>query len=160
RVSTANWLVPTLLYGFVGAVAAVLTLAQPAILQQMKESQEKIFDRQVAAGKMTRAQADAALAMNQKIMSPAVLRSFGAVGAVFAGFVSVFGWAFLLWLIARWLLRVEMDFMKPVEVAGLSSVISSLEAIVKMLLVVSFSNPLASPSLALLMKDPDPHNQL
>ena len=160
RTSVANWLVPILLYGLVGAFSSVLILSQPAIAQQIHERQQKVFEDQVKAGKMTREQADSGLSMAEKFSGPAVLKVFGAIGAFFGSFISVFGWAFLLWLIARFGLKAKLDFMKVVEIAGLASAINMLETLVKMLLVFGLSNPLASPSLALLLKNPDPKNGL
>ncbi len=159
RPSIANWLLPTLLLGLASAMSVFLILSQPAIAQQMRERQEKVFEDQVKAGKMTQQQADNAMAAVEKYSGP-IAGIGGAVGGGFMSFVTVFGWGFLLWLIGRFALKAELDFMKVVEVAGLASVISVLETLVRILLVFGFSNPLASPSLGLLMKNPDPKNTL
>lgn len=159
RPSIANWLVPTLLFGLASAMSFFLILSQPAIVQQMRERQEKVFEDQVKAGKMTQQQADNSMAMVEKYSGP-IAKIGGAVGGFFMGFVAVFGWGFLLWLIGRFALKAELDFMKMIEIAGLASVISVLDTLVRMLLVFGFSNPLASPSLGLLMKNPDPKNAL
>ena len=158
--AVSNWLAPTLLMGIVGAIAAFIILSQPAMIQQIHEQQQKAMDQQVKAGKMTQEQADKALDTVEKFSNPAVMKIFGAIGAMVSSFVGLFGWAFVLWLIGKFLIKAPVQFLKMAEVAGLASVIVILEIIVKMLLVVSFSNPLASPSLAMLMKDPDPHNKL
>jgi hypothetical protein len=50
--------------------------------------------------------------------------------------------------------------MKVTEVAGLAASISALESLVRMLLIFGFNNPLASPSMAMLLKNPDPKNGL
>lgn len=155
----SNWLVPTLLCGLIGAVAAILMFSQPAILQGIHEQQAKALDARVKAGKMTQEQADQAQAMTEKFSSPFVLKISGSVAAMVVSFISVFWWAFLLWAISRVGLKAQPPFMKLVEVAGLASVISVLAVIIKLLLAVSLSNPMASPSLALLVK-PDPQNKL
>lgn len=160
RPSAATWLVPVFLYAIIGAIASILIMSQPAIIQQIHEQQAKVFDDRVKAGKMTREQADQALAAAERYSGPTTMKIFGAMGAVVFSFISVFWWAFLLWLIGGIGLKTWLSFMKLVEVAALASVITTLAAIIKMLLVVSLSNPLASPSLALLLKNPDPHNKL
>lgn len=143
----------------VGAILGVLILSQPANVQKMREQQDKVFESQVKAGKMTQQQANDAAATYEKYVGP-ILKIGGAVGGFIMSFVTVFGWAFILWMIGRFALKAELDFMKVVEVAGLATTITVLEAIVRMLLVVGLSNPLASPSLGLLIKDPDPQNKL
>jgi hypothetical protein len=84
----------------------------------------------------------------------------GAVGSFLGCFVSVFGWGLLLWLIGRFVLRGQLDFMRAVEVAGLASAISALDTLIRLLLALVSSNPLAAPSLAMFMKDPDPSGLL
>lgn len=158
--SVANWLAPALLCSVVGVLASFLIFSQPAIIQQIHEQQAKMFDDQVKAGKMTQAQADEAVVAAEKFSGPSVLKFFGAVGAVFGSFVSLFWWGLLLWLIGRFVLKAELGFMKVLEVAGLASAISVLEALLRMLLIFGTSNPLASPSLALLMKNPEPQSKL
>lgn len=160
RAKVVNWLVPILLYGVVGAVASVLILSQPAVIQQIHDRQAKAIEQEVKAGKMSRADADKALSAARQFSSPVLMKSFGAIGAFFATAASVFGWGLVLWLIGRFCLKTPLSFMKMVEVAGLASAISMLETVVRMLLIVGFRNPLASPSLAMLLTHPDPSNQL
>jgi hypothetical protein len=157
--SVANWLVPIVVYGLVTAVASVLILSQPVFVQKMRDQQEKVFEAQVKAGKMTREQADKAMETVEKFSGP-IAKVGGAIGGFSMGFVAVFWWAFLMWLIGRSILKARLDFMKVVEVAGLASLISALESLIRMLLVFGLNNPLASPSLGLLMKDPDPKDSL
>jgi hypothetical protein len=159
RPATANWLVPLLLYGLVAAVSSVMIVSQPAMIQQIRERQEKFFDEQVKSGAKTREQADREMEVAEKYSIPAAKIGAGISG-FFLSFVTVFWWAFVLWLIGRWALKAPVGFRKTLEVAGLASAISVLEAVVRMLLVFGLSNPLASPSLALLIKNPDPHNPL
>jgi hypothetical protein len=160
RPSAANWLVPASLCAVVGVIASFLIFSQPAIIQQIHEQQAKVFDAQVKAGKMTQSQADQAVAAAENFSGPSTMKFFGSIAAVFGSFASVFWWAFLLWLIGRFALKADLDFMKVVEVSGLASAISALEALVKTLLIFGLSNPMASPSLALFIKNPDPQNKL
>jgi hypothetical protein len=158
--SSANWLVPTLLICLVGVMASFLIFSQPAIIQQIHESQAKAFDDQVKAGKMSQADADKAAEMAAQFSGPSVLKALGAVGAVFGSFLGVFWWGLILWLIGRFALKADLGFMKVMEVAGMASAISLLEALVNTLLVFGLSNPMASTSLAMLIQNPDPQNKL
>ncbi|MEI9865811.1 MAG: YIP1 family protein [Limisphaerales bacterium] len=136
KSSPANWLVPAFLLAIAGAIAAFVIFSQPAIVQQIHDQQASAMDQQVKAGKITQAQADQALAMMDKFAGPAMLKIFGGVGAVFAAFVHIFWWAFILWLMARLVLKTKIPFMKTTEVVGLAAMILVLGAIVNTLLTI------------------------
>src|SRR5437762_2999934 len=124
--STSNWLVPAVLSAVIGALAAIIILSQPAIQQQLREAQAKAMEQQVKAGKITQVQADQFAATMEKFMGPTVLKMAGAAGAVVVSFVHVLWWAFMLWLMSRWPLRVQIAFPKALEVAGLGMMINIL----------------------------------
>jgi hypothetical protein len=158
--SVANWLVPVLIYVVVGAICVCIMFAQPAIQQTVRDQQVKALDKQVQQGKMTQAQEDQVLQMMEKFMGPRMLAVFGSVGMVIYGFVSLFGWAFVLWLAGRWFLKTRFDYMKMLEVAGLSSIILALGLVVGTLLAVILGRLYATPSLALLVSNFDPKNRV
>jgi hypothetical protein len=153
--SALNWLVPVLCLAVVGVLSAVIIFSQPAIQQQIREQQAKKMDQVVKSGKMTQADADKALAMMDKFTGPTMMKIFGAVGGVVGSFVHVFWWAFILWLLGRWLLKAPLEFPKTLEVAGLASMIAILGGLVSLLLTVSLTRIGATPSLALVVKDFD-----
>ena len=155
RASVANWLAPILFSSLVGVVASYLLFSHPAIIQQVHEQQAKAFDQQVKNGKMTQAQADQAAAMAEKFTGPAVMKVAGSVGAVIGSFVRVFWWAFVLWLLARLFLKVQLNYLKTAEVAGLATMISTLGAIVTLLIRVNLGKLMSTPSLALAVGDFD-----
>lgn len=158
--STGNWLVPVLLACVVGAAAVVVVTSQPAIQQQIREQQERAMEKQVAAGKVTREQADQQLEIMQKFLTPAMMSIAGSLWAVVISFISLFGWSLVLWLAGLWFLKTRFKYMKAVEVVGLATMIGVLGTIVKLLLQVNLSNPASSPSLALAVKEFDPKNML
>lgn len=158
--SVKNWLVPTLIYGVVTALASVMILTQPEIVHKSREARAKAIDQQVAAEKMTREQADQALAAQEKFSGPTTMKIVGGIWGFIQAFIELVGWAILLWLIGRVCLKGRISFMKTVEVAGLAGMIATLEALLRVLLIVGTGNALASPSLALLVKDPSPQNKL
>jgi len=154
-ISTSNWLVPTLCSAIIGVIAAFIIFSQPAVIQQLREQQAKVMDQQVKAGKMTQAQADQALALMEKVTGPTLMKVIGGVGAVVASFVHAVWWGFILWLLSRWLLRVQIKYAKALEVVGLAMMIGVLGAIVGMLLIVNVGRLGATPSLALMVNDFD-----
>ncbi|MGA3162814.1 MAG: YIP1 family protein [Verrucomicrobiota bacterium] len=154
-----NWLVPILIYAVVGVISVCIMFAQPAIQQTIHDQQVKALDKQVQQGKMTQAQEDKALQVMEKFMGPTMLAIFGSFGLVIYSFVSAFGWALVLWLAGRWLLKSQFDYMKVLEVAGLSSVIFALGMVISTLLAVILGRLYVGPSLALLVDNFDPKNR-
>lgn len=170
-VSIGSWLVPLILAACVGIVSAQVLFSRPAVLAEVRQLQEKQMDRQrqaiekrVEEGKLKRAEADRALQGMDKMMemgsSPKFLKAVGAVTGVFAALLQVFGWAFLLWLMALLLLRSRIRYLKLLEVAGLSLMIGTLGDVVKLLLQVNLGRSTATPSLALAVTDFDPNNRM
>ena len=153
--STGNWLVPTFCSILVGVISVFIIFSQPTIVQQIREQQAKALDQAVKAGKMTQAQADQALPMMEKFTGPTMLKIFGSVVIVAASFIHVTWWAFVLWLLSRWLLKVSISYPKALEVVGLAMMIAVLGAIVGMLLIVNLGRMGATPSLALVVNDFD-----
>jgi len=155
RPTIANWLVPALITAAVMAASMVIVASQPAIQQKIHEQQEQAVEKQVQAGRLTRQQADQQQAILEKFGSGKLLQVVaGATGMVF-GIGRVFWWATVLWLLGRWLLRMQFPYGKAMEAAGVAGMIGVLGMIVTLLLQVNFSNPSASPSLALAVGDFD-----
>ncbi len=152
RFRAGNWVVPVVLSAIIGAVSAVIIFSQPTIQQKLHEQQEKMLAPQVQAGKLSQADADKALDM---FSNPLLLKIGGGVGAVVASVVRVFWWALVLWLLGRWFLKSQFDFLKALEVSGLALMISVLGAMVSLLLIVNLGRLFATPSLALAVSDFD-----
>ncbi len=154
--SVANWLVPVLIFAVIGTISVCIMFAQPAIQQTVRDQQVKALDKQVQQGKMTQAQEDQALQVMEKFAGPTLMAIFGSVGIVIYGFASIFGWALVLWLAGRWWFKTRFDYLKTLEVAGLSSLITALGMVISTLLAVILGRLYAGPSLALLVGDFDP----
>ena len=154
-----NWLVPLLLAAVVGVVYVYVIFSQPAVLQGVRESQQKQFQKQVAAGKMTQAQADKAGEAIEQYMTPTIMKFAGAVGAVFSNVAWLFLAALSLWLLGRFVFKGNFTCLQAVEVTGLATMISNLGAIISMLLVVVNGNMYVTPGPALLIGDFDPGNK-
>ncbi len=155
RITAANWLVPVLLWAVVGVIFALIIFSQPAIQQQLREQQARTLDKLVETGKMTRADADDAMAKFEKYGGPTLLKISGSVGAVLLSFVHVFWWALVLWLAGRWFFKAQFRYLKALEVTGLAMMIGVLGQIVTLLLVVNLARLFATPSLGLVISDFD-----
>jgi len=155
----ANWVVPAILAAVIGVVATLIIFSQPTVVRQIREQQEKAFEQQVKDGKMTRQQADQILAGMEKMMGPMMMIG-GSVGAVIVAFARLFWWGLVMWLIARWALKVEVPYLKAVAVAGLASLIITLGAVVQLLLGVILGKMMATLSPALVLKEFDFTNRL
>jgi hypothetical protein len=154
-----NWLVPLVLATLIGAVYVFVVFSQPAVLQGLRETQQRQFQKQVTAGKMTQQQADKAAEVTEKFMTPAVMKLFGIVGAVFGNVVWLFLAALGLWLLGKLVFKGGFSYLQTVEVSGLAMMIAILGAIISMLLVVVTGNMYMTPGPALLIHDYDPANK-
>jgi hypothetical protein len=159
KPSTDNWLAPTLLAMVVGIVSVFIIFSQPAIIQQNNEKVAKVYDEQVKAGHMTRAEADQAEALAGKFAGPTVMKFTGSIGAAVAVFARVFWWALVLWLAGRWFLKARFTYQQALEVAGLASMVASLGNLVTTLLIVS-QGKVVSVSLAWFTDDANPRSLL
>ncbi len=158
KPAVANWLAPALVLMVAGMISSVVIFSQPNVAQQIHEQQQKAFDKQISAGKMTQAQADQAAQMAEKFSGPSMLMIFGCVGAAATSFATPFWAALLLWLIARFYLKSPVGYMKVLEVAGLALMITVLAVVVKTLLIILTGNLYAALSPAMLVKHFDQQN--
>jgi len=158
RICVANWLVPALLSAAIAVLDAILVVSQPAFRQQMHDLTERVakaLDKKVKAGKVKQADANRALAQFRAIMEPDSLKVLLSTAAALAGLARVFWWAFLLWLLGRRFLKVQLGYPKALELSGLSLMISVLGTVVILLLMVNLPSLFASPNLALAVSDFD-----
>ncbi len=155
-VSTANWLVPAVVFIVLCWVGGMLLFSQGSINQQLSDIASKAVDKQIEKGKMTDQQAEAARQAADKYGTLGAKISAGVV-PVLVAVLSPFWWGLILWLGSK-VLRGGTNYMKAVEVAGLANMINVLAVVVETLLKLSLGNFFATPSLMLLVKDFDPQS--
>jgi len=154
---TANWLTPVLVFVLASWLGFALMYSQDSVRQQLADIRNQAIEKQMAKTKVPPAQVEQAQQMAEKFGTISTI--VGAVaGAAVVGFISPFWWGLILWLVGAKAFKGSFGYMRAVEVAGLSLMIDALEAVVKPLLVLSFGNFFATPSLALLVKEFDPMN--
>ena len=158
-VDLQNWLVPLLLVCLAGIFYVTMAFSQPGILRGVEENQDKAMQKQVAAGKMTQAQADQASAMAAKFMNPTVLKIFGSGGATLASTAGLFFMAFGIWVGLKLCGAAPVSYMKLIEVCGLALVIDVIQKIIRTSLVAWKENMLVTVSPTLFVQNPDMHNK-
>ena len=158
-VRASNWLVPLILVSILTAVYITIAFSQPAILRNLQEQRENAIHKQVAAGKMTQAQADQAAAMTEQFMTPTILKIFGAGGAMVASAAGLFLIGLAIWLALKCCTAARLDYMKVVEICGLAYVISVPLLILRSFLVLWKENLLATPSPTLFLANPSTANK-
>ena len=158
-VRASNWLVPWLIACVVTVIYMGIAFSQPPILRSTQEQRSKAFQKQVASGKMTQAEADQRAAMVDRIMTPTVMAFFGAAMAVVASACALFLMAVALWLALKMFAESVPDYMKIVEVCGLALVIDIPQKIIRILLVLWKQNLLATVSPTLFLANPSVTNK-
>jgi hypothetical protein len=156
RVCIGNWLVPALLSALAAVFTAIVIVSHPAFqrqLQNLTDRQAKVVDQQVKAGKIKQADADRAMSLVRAITQPATIKTLASMAVAVIGVARVFWWAFLLWLLSRLFLKVRFGYIKALEVAGLSLMISVLGTVVTLLLMVNLPTLFATPNLASAISD-------
>ena len=158
-VRASNWVVPLILACLATAIYVSIAFSQPAILSGMQEQRENAMKKQVAAGKLTQAQADQAAAMTERFMTPAILKIFGAGAAIMASVAGLFLMAVVIWLALKCCTAARLDYMKMVEICGLALVIDVPQKIIRSFLVLWKENLLATASPTLFLANPSTTNR-
>lgn len=151
----ANWIVPLVATMLVGIIFVMVVLSQPAVLQTMKDTQDKKYQEMVAKGKKTQQQVDKIRETADKIMTPGILKSIGILSSIIGNAMGLFLTAGVVWLLGRYAFHAPFGYMQAVEMAGLALMITVLAAIINMLLIVIYGNlsMTASPVLLLGLYD-------
>jgi hypothetical protein len=157
---TSNWLIPALLSCLVGVVFTWIALSQPNVEQQIREQQDQKIQQLVDSGKLSAADAETARKRIEQINLMMVVKMTGMVSVVVMSFAMTFIVAVVLKLTALWWLRASVEYMKWVEVAGLSAMVLVLGTVVQLLLVIIMGSILATPGPVLLVGEIDPQNKL
>jgi hypothetical protein len=156
----ANWIMPTVISIIAGVIYTMVVFSQPGVIQNMRDAQEKKMQEMVARGKMTQAQADQSSQITEKFMTPTFFKAIGILGVVIFTPLWLFFIAAVMWLLGRYVLHGNFEYMKAVEATGLAAMISALGGIVSMLLAVIYANPAMTPSPVLFVSHFDPQNRV
>jgi hypothetical protein len=153
-VRVSNWLVPLVLSAIATVFYLCVAFSQPAILRGMQEQRENAMQKQVAAGKITQAQADQATVVTERFMTPTVMKIFWGVAGFLGSVAGLFLLAVAVWLALKCCTGATLKYMKVVEICGLGLVIDVPQKILRICLVLWKQNLLATVSPTLFMANP------
>jgi hypothetical protein len=158
-VRAMTWLTPMILVAVMAIVYVLIAFSQPGVLQSMRDAREKAFQKQVAAGKMTQAQADGFEKMTEKIMTPGITKLFAVGGGLATTALGFFVVALVLWLAARIVHSSTVSYMKVLEVCALAGMIDVLQKGIRAILVVWKGNLIVTLSPTLFVDNPNMANR-
>lgn len=158
-VKTAHWLVPTIFLVLIGSVFTVTMYSNSNIMSQQLEQVEKRVDRMIEKGTIPAEAREQVIEQQTSMMESPLFIVSGIAGYSFVLFAMLFGVTLVWWLVGKWIIKARVGYGKVLEVAGLSSTINILGAIVSVLLLMVFETAYATPSLALaVIENYDPEN--
>ena len=155
RRSVSNWLVPMVLAGLVGVASALMIYSQPAVRETLRAQHDKLVEKQVAAHKMSQADADLVRRWLAMFTTRDCMMAFGGAGAVVGAVVRVCWWALVLWWLGRMFLKVRFGYGKALELAGLGTMINVLGMLVLVLLMVKLHRGVVTPGFTFSLTDLD-----
>jgi hypothetical protein len=147
----ANWIAPLIAAIITGIVYVMVVFSQPAILQTMKDTQDKKFQDLVAKGKMTQQAADKTRENLEQVLTPGLLKAIWILITIVGNFIFLFLTAVILWLVGRYAFGAYFSYMQGTEVAGLALIITVLGGIIKLLLDVIYGSMSMSAGPVLLL---------
>lgn len=158
--NAANYGLPLLMSIIMGMLFIFVVFSVPAVQNQLTEQQEKGFQKQVAAGKMSAEQFEKIREQMPKPGGPMTM-IFGSVMIVVTMAVLLYGSAFLYWLGGKYAFKAIVPYGKVVEVVGLSFYIMVLGSLVTMLIAYSMESMYMGTNLGILFgASYDPSNVL
>jgi hypothetical protein len=162
-VRHTNWITPAVIFVAVSWLVAGLMFSSSSIQNEMRtiqqEAMQKQFQKFIDQGKMTQAEADQMIARTERYttMGQAI---GGVLGAAISAVVLPFWGGFVLWAGSHLMMRRPIEFMKGVEAAGLTLVITALGVLAKGLLCLAKGTIFTGFGAVLLLPHYDPTNHL
>ncbi|MDA0986270.1 MAG: YIP1 family protein [Bacteroidetes bacterium] len=158
--NASNYWIPFLYTIVVGLIFTFVVFSDSAIQYQMDELSKNRIENLVTNGKMTQEQAEKAIEGNPAKTGSNMFLIFSSVGYVFTMLVTLFGSAFLFWLVGKIIFKSASTFGKYSEVIGSSMYILVASTLITMMTVLMKSSIYATPSLAFFIEEYDFTNKL
>ena len=157
--NTKNWAIPLVLTIIIGLIFTFVVFTQPAIQQQMTDTQYKAMQKSVEEGKMTQEQMDRAVEMNPAKPGSPMFLIFGSVGVMFVMAISLFLYSLVYFLAGKFVIHSAVPYKKILEVNGLALYVAAVVSLLTMVIVVAMGSIYASLSPVLFIPDFDPTNK-
>jgi len=147
-----DWFLPMFLVLLVAVFANLVKMSNATIkyeaIQKQMDIQQKMLDKYVSEGKMSREQADQQLETMSGYMDSPVVKVIGAIGGLIAGFIVFFIMAGIYYLFARFALKGDGTYGYTMAAYGLVSYILVLQHILATLLSLATSKLVNDLSIA------------
>lgn len=156
---TSNWAIPLVLSMIVGILFTFIVFSQPPIQDQMADAQLKAMQKNVADGKMTQEQMDTAMENNPAKPGSTMFLIFGAIGVLVVTAVTLFVYSGVYLIGGKIVVKGTASYSKILEVVGMSFYVSSVAALLSIVIVVAMGSLYASLSPSLFISDFDPMNK-
>jgi hypothetical protein len=154
----STWVIPLLIFCLAAVGMYFFLLTNDAIVGQIQGIMDKQFEKALAEGRMTQAQADqAAQFMNPSSPWPKLIQS---VSVVLLSAAMLFVMALLYWLVGKFVMKGDAPYMKVVEVVGIVLLVGALGKVVGGLMSYASSSIFADASLSFFVAEFDPENKL
>jgi hypothetical protein len=156
---TKFWMIPWLASILLGVISVFLIFSNPALQQQIADTQARAMQQRVERGEMTQQQAD--MAQDQMESMGGLMQIFGAIGIVFVITAYFFGGALIFWLVGKFGLKSPEGYGTYLAVYGTSAWIAVLGGIITLLMILGLGSLYASPGAALaVLSDYDATNSV
>ncbi len=151
---SGNWLAPAIIACLMVVVYQMLAFSQDSVVREITALSTRGIQAQIDAGKIPPDMGAQQIKMVEGFMSPRNLIIFGSVAGVFMVFVEVFATGLVLWLVASRLLKTPIEYLKVVELCGLTMMVDAVQKIARGLLVVWKGTVLSNAGPILLVDSP------
>lgn len=146
----SDWMVPILVFILILSAATALTMTNPTFSDQMRQQQEERMQDQVKQGKMTQEQAE--MAADQMEQFKGIGMIFGIIGIFITVPLFFFLIVLVYWALMKYVFHGVITFALVTSIAGLTMYFSAADQIIRIVLMLAFSdmNVSFSPALAMI----------
>ena len=156
---TSNWAMPLVVTIIVGLIFTFTVFSQPAIQDEMSQTQYKAMEKRVADGKMTQEQMNQAVENNPGKPGSPMFMIFGAIMVVVVISFSLFAYSSVYFLVGKMAFHSPVSYAKILEVNGLSFFVTSVVSLLSIIIVIAMGSLYASVSPTLFIENFDPMNK-
>lgn len=148
KPKTSSWLIPLIISILMAFFVIISIQLNESLKFQVREIQVERMQELVNQGRMTQEQADMATGRTNSSQSFII---FGSISATIMTIIIFFLIAFIFWLAAKFGLKFSGNYTKILELYGLTTLITSLGAIITILLMYVLDSIRATPSAAIFI---------
>lgn len=162
----SNWIIPVAIMIVVAIAMQQLIMSNPSLLDQTKamitKATNESFDKAIREGKMTPEQAEQQREQAANFTNPTsgIAIAIRIAGTIITLPVMLFLISLVYWLLGKTAMHASAPYMKVVEVAGLTLLITAVESIVTTVMAIGMDSIHAAPNLALFVQNFDLTNKL